>query len=200
MKRFFTRSCPNGCELPELVTKSHEIRRKIKCTEGEKVEIKFRVKYDNISGIMNHFRPIFDLKCPTIGSSCKYKIVSKRYLVLLYFLGGYHVELKLILYGLFRRKNEFIMKFKFASLSKHDFGAFTLRLWNHSPTPIEIIQLVHNADVVPTRTNSQSKRRMSENQIKYDPGYGAMECMPRKIDRCSGNGFLCINTLTEEGF
>ena len=103
-------------------------------------------------------------------------------------------------YGLFRRKNEFIMKFKFASLSKHDFGAFTLRLWNHSPTPIEIIQLVHNADLVPTRTNSQSKRRMSENQIKYDPGYGAMECMPRKIDRCSGNGFLCINTLTEEGF
>ena len=27
-----------------------------------------------------------------------------------------------------------------------------------------------------------------------------MECMPRKFDRCSGNGFLCINTFTQEGF
>ena len=63
-----------------MVTKSHEIRRKIKCAEGEKVGIKFRVKYDNISGKMNHFRPIFDLKCP-IGSPCKFELVSKRYLL-----------------------------------------------------------------------------------------------------------------------
>ena len=78
LKRFFTRSCSNRCDLPEVITKSHEMRRKIKCSEGEKAEIKFRVKYDNISTKMNHFRPIFDLKCP-FGSPCKYTIVSKRY-------------------------------------------------------------------------------------------------------------------------
>ena len=92
------------------------------------------------------------------------------------------------------------MKFKFVSLSKHDFGAFTLRLWNHSPIPVEITQLIHNVDVIPVRINSHSNRRTSENQIKYNPGRGAMECMPRKMDRCSGNGFLCINTLTQKGF
>ena len=100
----------------------------------------------------------------------------------------------------FRRKNEFILKFKFVSLTKHDFGAYTLHLWNHSPIPVEITQLIQNADITPVRTNSQSKRRTSESQIKYNPGHGPMECMPRKFDRCSGNGFLCINTITQEGF
>ena len=141
---------------------------------------------------MNHFRPIFDLKCP-IGSPCKYTIVSKRFAIIF-------EQIMVDQDDIFRRKNEFIMKFKFVSLTKHDFGAFTLRLWNHSPIPVEITQLIQNADVTPVRTNSQSKRRTSESQIKYNPGDGQMECMPRKFDRCSGNGFLCINAFTQEGF
>ena len=92
------------------------------------------------------------------------------------------------------------MKFKFTALSKNDFGAFTLRLWNHSPIPIEITQLIRNVDVVPVKINSHSERRTSENQIKYNPGNDAMECMPRKMDRCSGNGFLCRNIFTQKGF
>ena len=171
------------------------MRRKIKCSEGEKAEIKFRVKYDNISSKMNHFRPIFDLKCP-FGSPCKYTIVSKRFVIV--FWTVFYQDCILVV--IFRRKNEFILKFKFVSLTKYDFGAYTLHLWNHSPIPVEITQLIQNADVTPVRTNSQSKRRTSESQIKYNPGHGPMECMPRKFDRCSGNGFLCINTITQEGF